>query len=608
MPIVIQRLRLVLLLAILVLSSFLSVEAVWAQKSDQSPVTQTEQPQPAAGSKSETESKKNAPNADVPKSNAAVPNSDVKADTDIKDEDKKANSDAKATKGTPDSSSKKEAPRESGENTSAQSSGAPLVVAGVEVFRISVKLGAYSPERRIESISARLEQLENEPQFKKKVEQITTHDDDYSTDIVAGDFTIMTVTGLDAKAAGVATRQQLAQQYADRLRSVLLKYLEEHSFKNRLISAGLTALSTLVLFVLLAMTGWLFPRSYQLIRSWQGKHIRELRIQRARLLSQETLTDVLIGLLRVIRVLLVLLLLSVYVPVVLSFFPETRALSGNIVDSCLAPVKGVIWPAFLSYLPNVVFMTMISITAYYVITFTHFLFREIERESISIDGFDPEWSQSTYKIVRFLIVTFAFVLMFPYLPGSGSPAFTQVSLFMGVLLSLGSTSAISHVIAGVFLTYTGAFKIGDRVKIADAIGDVVEKTLLATRIRTIKQEYITIPNALVLGSHIINYSSSAASTGLILHTTVTIGYDSPWKQVEQLLIDAALATADVLSDPAPFVLQTSLDDFYVSYQINAYTDKPQLMAVTYSRLHQNIQEKFNQGGSRDHVCALPAVA
>ena len=124
----------------------------------------------------------------------------------------------------------------------------------------------------------------------------------------------------------------------------------------------------------------------------------------------------------------------------------------------------------------------------------------------------------------------------------------------------------------------------------------LEKTLLATRIRTIKQEFITIPNGLVLGSHIINYSSSAASSGLILHSTVTIGYDVPWRQVHQLLIDAALATESIISEPTPFVFQTSLDDFYVSYQINAFTDKPHVMAVTYSQLHQNIQDRFNEAG------------
>jgi small-conductance mechanosensitive channel len=184
--------------------------------------------------------------------------------------------------------------------------------------------------------------------------------------------------------------------------------------------------------------------------------------------------------------------------------------------------------------------------------------------------------------------------MFPYLPGSDSPAFKGISIFLGVLFSLGSSSAVANVIAGVILTYTRAFKIGDRVQIADTVGDVMGKTLLATHVKTIKNVYITIPNSLVLGSHIINFSASAQGQPLILHTGVTIGYDAPWRQIHALLIAAAAATPGILPEPKPFVLQTSLDDFYVAYEINAYTDQPSGMALIYSNLHQNIQDKFNE--------------
>ncbi|HSH14200.1 MAG TPA: mechanosensitive ion channel family protein, partial [Desulfurivibrionaceae bacterium] len=216
--------------------------------------------------------------------------------------------------------------------------------------------------------------------------------------------------------------------------------------------------------------------------------------------------------------------------------------------------------------------------------------------SIKLPNFPADWAQPTYKIGRFLVIAFTAVVVFPYLPGSDAPAFKGVSLFIGVLFSLGSTAAVANVVAGIILTYMRAFVIGDRVKIADTIGDIIEKTLLVTRVRTIKNEDITIPNAMVLGSHIINYSSSARERGLILHTTVTIGYDVPWRQVHELLLGAARASENILAEPPPFVLQTSLDDFYVSYQLNAYTDQPNRMALTYSALHQNIQDRFNAAG------------
>jgi small-conductance mechanosensitive channel len=198
--------------------------------------------------------------------------------------------------------------------------------------------------------------------------------------------------------------------------------------------------------------------------------------------------------------------------------------------------------------------------------------------------------------VRFLILAFTAVVVFPYLPGSHSPAFQGISIFLGLLFSLGSTSAIANVVAGSVLTYTRAFQLGDRVQIGETIGDVVEKSLLVTRIRTIKNVDISIPNAMVLGSHIINFSSAAEGAGLILHTSVTIGYDAPWRTVHKLLVDAALGCDHILKTPEPFVLQTSLNDFYVSYEINAYTDKPEAMASTYSAMHQNIQDKFYEAG------------
>jgi small-conductance mechanosensitive channel len=198
--------------------------------------------------------------------------------------------------------------------------------------------------------------------------------------------------------------------------------------------------------------------------------------------------------------------------------------------------------------------------------------------------------------VRFLIVVFTLIVAFPYLPGSKSPAFQGVSIFFGLLLSLGSSSAISNVVAGTVLTYTRAFQLGDRVQIGETTGDIVDRTLLVTRVRTIKNADIAIPNAMVLTSHIINFSSMATRDGLILHTSVTIGYDAPWRKIHDLLISAAESTENILHEPKPFVLQTGLNDFYVNYEINAYTNQASLMAKTYSDLHQNIQDKFYESG------------
>jgi len=195
-----------------------------------------------------------------------------------------------------------------------------------------------------------------------------------------------------------------------------------------------------------------------------------------------------------------------------------------------------------------------------------------------------------------LVFAFMIVVIFPYLPGSDSPIFQGVSVFLGFLFTFGSAGSLSNIIAGLILTYMRLFKMGDRVKIGSISGDVIEKNMLVTRVRTTKNEIISIPNATVMNSHTINYSSDAPEKGLIMHSTITIGYDVPWRKMEAVLIKAALKTPLLLDDPAPFVLQTSLDDFYVSYQINAYTREPNKQATIYSNLHANIQDSCNEAG------------
>ncbi len=221
---------------------------------------------------------------------------------------------------------------------------------------------------------------------------------------------------------------------------------------------------------------------------------------------------------------------------------------------------------------------------------------QVRDGAIVVSGFPREWAEPTRNILRFLLVALGVVVAFPYLPASDSPAFTGVSVFIGVLVSLGSSSAFSNIIAGIVLTYTRAYRIGDRVHVGDAYGDIVETSLLVTRVRTIKNETITIPNGIVMGQAVTNYSRESETLGLILHTTVTIGYDTPWRTVHGLLIQAAQATPGVLREPAPFVWQTALNDFYVTYEINAHTDRAHDAPAMYADLHARIQDAFYAAG------------
>lgn len=329
--------------------------------------------------------------------------------------------------------------------------------------------------------------------------------------------------------------------------------------------------------------------------SWKGTKIQPIKIKSIELLSAERTVEVLTLITKVLRFAIQLILLYFYITIVFSLFKFTETWASKLFGYILTPLSSVL-NSFVSFLPNLFFIIVLVFVFRYIIRFVKFLFMEIHTGRIEFPEFPREWAMPTFKIVRFLILILAAIVIFPYLPGSDSPFFQGISIFVGVLFSLGSTSAVSNIVAGILITYMRPFKLGEKVKIADTMGEVVDKTLLVTRIRTNKNVDITIPNAMVLGSHIINYSSSAKDKGLILHTTVTIGYDVPWRTVHDLLIAAANETEFILKEPKPFVEQASLDDFSVSYELNAYTHNSGSMGGIYSELHSKIQDKFNEAG------------
>lgn len=474
----------------------------------------------------------------------------------------------------------------------ARQAGAPVVVSGQTLFYVPARMFTFSPEDRAKIIADRVQGLAG--QTPAQIRAVHAEDAETTTAILAGDVVIATVTDADALAAG-KPRQQLAKEYTQVIQRAAMALRDEHSPHTIVLGAVYSLIATVLLVAILGLLGLGFRRLYAKFKSWHGVYIRSIRIQQLELLPAERITGLLMATARGARLVLSLALLYGYVTTVTNFFPWTRGYSSTLLSYLLTPLR-IVWNALTSYVPDLFFVAVIFTVAFYVTKFVKFLFGEVANGTVSIPGFFAEWAMPTYRLVRFLIVAFTLVVAFPYLPGSKSPAFQGVSIFFGVLLSLGSSSSVANIVAGTLLTYTRAFELGDRVQIGDTVGDIIEKTLLVTRIRTIKNVDIAIPNGLVLSGHIINFSSASRKEGLILHTSVTIGYDAPWRTIHGLLMSAAEATTNIIRQPKPFVLQTALNDFYVAYEINAYTDQPNRMAQTYSDLHQNIQDKFFEAG------------
>lgn len=326
-----------------------------------------------------------------------------------------------------------------------------------------------------------------------------------------------------------------------------------------------------------------------------SRPIRSVTFQNQEIIQADEITRWAKILTRLLRRFCFILLLAIYGVIVLTQFQSLRHIP-EIVWGYVSEIYLDIQQDIIDFLPSLLFILMVAILAHFIIRFVKVVFDGLDRGSIEISGFYQEWARPTYILVRLLIVVFALVVVFPYLPGSGSPALQGLSIFIGVLVSLGSTSAVANIIAGIAITYMRAFKDGDRVRIADTVGDIVEKSLLVTRIRTPKNVVISIPNAMIMNNHIVNYSTHAKETGVLLHIEVTIGYDVPWRKVHDLLISATKKVDHIEDSSHAFVLQKSLGDFSVAYELNVLTRNPRETQQIYSQLHQSIQDSFNEGG------------
>jgi len=320
-----------------------------------------------------------------------------------------------------------------------------------------------------------------------------------------------------------------------------------------------------------------------------------IRLQEQEILSGQDIAAFLTLVVRGLR-----LIVSVWVLLTaVAFGCKLFSWTEHIAEAAVGLIVEVIWAVgrtIIDFIPNLLVIAVVAAVLWYLIRLVHLVFLGIESERIRIRGFYPEWAIPTFNIVKLLMVVFAIVVVFPYLPGAGSPAFKGVSIFIGVLVSLGSTSAVANIIAGVLLIYMRAFKVGDRVRISEIEGIVVERSLLVTRIRTPKNVEVAIPNAKVMADPMTNFNAQAKKKGLIHHTTLSIGYDVDWRKVRDLLIASAAKVDGVGEKPEPFVRQLELGDFSVVYELNVNIHQPHMLPRITSDLHAEILDTFNEAG------------
>ena len=473
--------------------------------------------------------------------------------------------------------------------------GAPVIVFGKRLFKLNATLADTPPKKRARLLSGRLENLISSPDTDSdKLESIFDKKRNICR-IFYDNRPIFFITPEDAEAYNISI-ELAGMKVVDLLKFEIEDYHWKMQSKNMHLGMIMGIAGLMIIGLIFYLFGLLANWFARTVNSKKGTLIKSLKVQKAEVLSQDSIGNVLIMTFNVIRYFMIVLILFFYFGSFLSYFPGTAPISAALLKYPIAYLK-ILMANGIGYIPKLVFIVIALLFTRFVLKLTKQFFNAVGEGKIQIPGFHEEYLDVTHKITRFLIYFFALVLIAPNLPGYASPVFKGLSIFTGIIVSLGSSSSVANILAGVTLAYTREFKVGDIVKIGENTGQVKEMTLLITRLRTPQKTDVSIPNSLVLANQVVNYSSPIPEEGgVILYTTITIGYDVPGDKVRDLCLKAVDSTDNLLKTPEPYVLEKSLDDFYVSYQIHAYTDTPQLMRMTYSQLHKNIRKEFDTAG------------
>lgn len=468
---------------------------------------------------------------------------------------------------------------------------APVVLDGKTLFLVR-GISAFPAERRASEIAARIEALAANPGFDPTTLKISAQPD--VTMIAAGNQRVIAIFDADAVLESV-DRGILAEAYLQRIREAITEFRQIRT-TQALVHSALYISATSIAF---AVFIWLGRRAKRRLDDLLERRLRAriegLESQSYQIVRAKHLWGFLQGAIRLLWVAAVLLVGLFYLEFALSELPWTRQTGNRLFDLVIEPLR-VMGIGLVKVMPDLIFLAILALVTRFVIKALRIFFTGVADGAIKLQNFDPDWAWPTHRLLRLFVIAFALVVAFPYIPGSSSDAFKGVSIFLGVVFSLGSSSVIANIIAGYTMTYRRAFKLGDRIQVGEHIGDVTEVRQLVTHIRTPKNEEVVVPNSLILNSSVVNYSTLARSSQLVLHTTVGIGYETPWRQVEAMLLEAADRTQGLLKNPAPFVLQKSLGDFCVNYEINVFCDNAQAMNRLYTALHQNILDVFNEYG------------
>lgn len=470
--------------------------------------------------------------------------------------------------------------------------GAPLIIDDDTLLTLYARKGGMLAETRIKAAKEQIIKLGK--RLTLFTDSCYVFEGDITSDVMVGNEVVISITDEDGLWENM-TRQELANKFSLTIQDKIQELHEEYGLQQKLLGILYVVLILVGQWIAIKVTLWLYRRWRRRLLRMLLSRSKPLNIKDYEVMNVHRQGNVFLVTFRILLYLFIMVQLVISIPLLFSAFPETKNFTFTIFNYIWEPITDIIG-GVIKYLPNLFKIVIIILCFKYLVKGINYIMNEIASGKLKINGFYADWAHPTFVIVRVLCYSFMIVMIWPLLPSSDSEVFQGVSVFIGIIISLGSSSIIGNIMAGMVITYMRPFRIGDFIRYGEAEGFVIEKTVLVTRIRTRKNDVITIPNSNLLTSQTSNYTVAAHDYGIIVHTKVTIGYDMNWQEIRQLLLNAATATPGIEKKPKPYVNITALDDFYVEYEINAYTRKSETLSAVYSTLHQNILDSFHTAG------------
>ncbi|WP_448607508.1 mechanosensitive ion channel family protein [Paenimyroides ceti] len=470
----------------------------------------------------------------------------------------------------------------------ARTEGAPVVLQFDTLFRIYANLGPYTALERAQTSSNKIKNLYEKAFYHKDSLKIKHFYN--NTTISYENEIIMGVSELDALWDG-STVEELALSNIEKINNSVLNLRKENSLQNKIYRLIELVLIIFAVGILIYFLNFLFKKMDSFILHHSSFLKKGLKVKNYELIKKNQLNSLISKFLILLKYIFFIIIFISSIPIALKLFPATQVWAEEMQKIFLEPLKSLS-DSIIDYLPNLVKIIFIIIAIRFILRLLRYFTLEIERENLTLNGFHKEWAKPTYLIIRFLFICLTLIIVFPYLPGFDTVAFQGVSVFLGILISIGSSSAIANAVAGIVITYMRPFQTNDWIKTGNVIGVVIEKNSLVTRLKTINNEDVTVPNSAILSGPTINFSSIGKTDGLALTAQVKIRYEFDERIVTNLLISAALKTVGVSKRLSPYVFQLELNEINATYEINALTFEPQNMYFIKSDLIKNIKKEF----------------